>query len=329
MPPLPAEEYQVGWICALSKEMAASRAMLDEEHGRMMEQDPQDHNNYFAGRVHAHNVVIACLPAGVDGIAAAATVANDMVRTFKNLRFGLLVGIGGGIPNLKKDIDIRLGDVVVSQPSGTTGGVIQYDKGKSLESGGYIRKGILNAPPLTLLTALASLQAEHELEDSRIPLYLSEMIQRRPKMKDKGYSYPGEDRDRLYLSGYIHNTGWKDCKECDPTQIEKRNTRGDNYPRIHYGIVASGNQVVKDSYLRDNLRENDEALCVEMEAAGIMNNFPCLVIRGICDYADSHKNDEWHKYAATTAAAYAKELLSHVSVSQTRLETPLSQVLGE
>jgi hypothetical protein len=47
-----------------------------------------------------------------------------------------------------------------------------------------------------------------------------------------------------------------------------------------------------------------------MEAAGLMDDFPCLVIRGVCDYADSHKNDVWHGYAAATAAAYAKEFLS-------------------
>jgi hypothetical protein len=47
-----------------------------------------------------------------------------------------------------------------------------------------------------------------------------------------------------------------------------------------------------------------------MEAAGLMDNFPCLVIRGIHNYADSHKNERWQPYAAATAAAYAKELLS-------------------
>jgi hypothetical protein len=47
-----------------------------------------------------------------------------------------------------------------------------------------------------------------------------------------------------------------------------------------------------------------------MEAAGLMDDFPCLVVRGICDYADSHKNKLWQGYAAAMAAAYAKELLS-------------------
>ena len=131
MPPQPIEEYQVGWVCALPKEMAAARAMLDEEHGPMPSQDAQDRNNYVLGHVHSHNVVIACLRAGVDGTNAAAIVAVNMLRTFKGLRFGLMVGIGGGIPNLDKGVDIRLGNVVVSQPDKTHGGVVQYDKGKS------------------------------------------------------------------------------------------------------------------------------------------------------------------------------------------------------
>jgi hypothetical protein len=54
---------------------------------------------------------------------------------------------------------------------------------------------------------------------------------------------------------------------------------------------------------------HDNGLCFEMEAVGLMYRFPCLVIRGICDYSDSHKNHEWQEYAAATAAAYAREIL--------------------
>lgn len=167
------EDYQVGWVCALPKEMAAARAMLDEEYGPIPSQDIQDHNNYILGRIHNHNVVIACLPAGVDGNNAAATVAVNMLRTFTSLRFGLMVGIGGGIPNLNKGVDIRLGDVVVSQPDNIHGGVVQYDKGKSLERGLFERKGSLNKPPPLLLTALSTLQAQHEMRSSQISTYLT------------------------------------------------------------------------------------------------------------------------------------------------------------
>jgi nucleoside phosphorylase len=59
-----------------------------------------------------------------------------------------------------------------------------------------------------------------------------------------------------------------------------------------------------------------------MEAASLMMDFPCIIIRGICDYADSHKNKQWQGYAALAAAAYAKELLSYLPqghVSQEKL----------
>src|SRR5271163_1143262 len=103
MPALPIEKYQVGVVCALPKELTAARAILDEEHEKIESQDAFDHNNYVLGRVHTHNVVIACLPAQVYGNNAAAIVAN-MWRTFTGLRFGLMVGIGGGISNLEKKV---------------------------------------------------------------------------------------------------------------------------------------------------------------------------------------------------------------------------------
>ncbi|KAL7916712.1 nucleoside phosphorylase domain-containing protein [Trichoderma velutinum] len=80
-------------------------------------------------------------------------------------------------------------------------------------------------------------------------------------------------------------------------------------PVIHYGLIASANKLMKDAMIRDKLAAEKGVLCFEMEAAGLMNHFPCLVIRGICDYADTHKNDEWQGFAAMMAAAYARDLL--------------------
>lgn len=324
-----SREYHIGIVCALHIELAAMRAMLDEEYGMVTQKHARDNNTYFAGRIHKHNIVIASLPAGVDGVAAAAVVVKDMLCTFGHLRVGLLVGIGGGIPKLEAEVDIRLGDVVVSQPTGTFGGVVQYDKGKSAVGGSFERKGVLNAPPAALLTALQSLRAEHELCDSLIPNYLTEILERRPKMKTSGYAFPGTEKDILYSSEYDHRPGMTTCQACDETKKVSRLVRSSTNPQIHYGIIASGNQVVKDAVVRDRLQRDYGALCIEMEAAGLMNEFPCLVIRGISDYADSHKNDGWHRYAATTAAAYAKELLLHVSTEQTSQAIPILQVLGE
>ena len=126
MSQLSAEDYHVGWISALDFEFAAAQEMLDERHEITYRQRPNDDNIYIAGRIHTHNVMIACLPAGDDGLAAAAVVARDMIRTFTNLRFGLLVGIGGGIPDFEQGYDIRLGDVVVSKPDITYGACFSW-----------------------------------------------------------------------------------------------------------------------------------------------------------------------------------------------------------
>lgn len=323
---LAKDDYMVGWVCALPFEMAAARGMLDEIHEDLQEQDPSDHNSYILGQIHNHNVVIASLPAGIYGIAPAAMVAKDMLRTFRSIRFGLMVGIGGAAPS--QAYDIRLGDVVVSQPSGTNGGVIQYDRGKTIQDGEFQRTGALNSPPTVLLIALGRLQAEHEASFSKIPLYLTEMVEKYPKMK-KEYTYEGASNDCLYNAEYKHPGSSSTCEHCDRSQEVRRDPREDTDPQIHYGTVASSNQVMKHGATRERLRKELDVLCFEMETAGLMSDFPCLVIRGICDYSDSHKNEKWQKYAAATAAAFAKELLSVVSAEQVRLEKAILQVSGE
>ncbi|KAK6497142.1 hypothetical protein TWF506_004617 [Arthrobotrys conoides] len=302
------EDYTVGLVCALPLELAAVKGILDTTYGKPKKQDPSDKNTYELGRIGDHNVVIACLPKGVPGTTSAATVAARMLSSFKSIRFGLMVGIGGGVPS--DDHDIRLGDVVVSSPGRTAGGVVQYDFGKATAGGGFERIGMLNKPPDILLTAVADLEAEHEMKGTIIPQILEEMLGKYPKMRD-GYSYQGSKNDLLFRPDYIHdnNTGGG-CEYCDSKQVERRPARSDSDPVIHYGLIASGNQVVEDGVKRDQLRKDLDVICFEMEAAGLMDNFPCLVIRGIYYYADSHKNKGWQRYAAAVAAAYAKELLS-------------------
>ena len=90
----------------------------------------------------------------------------------------------------------------------------------------------------------------------------------------------------------------------------RERTKNDDNLAIHYGLIASANQLMKDAMVRDRLAAEKDVLCFEMEAAGLMNHFPCLVIRGICDYSDSHKSKEWQGYSAMAAAAYVKDLLS-------------------
>lgn len=276
--------------------------MLDAEHHKL--NTIGDENFYTLGRIGVHNVVIACLPAGLMGIGPAAIVASNMRRSFPII-FGLMVGVGGGV--WSKKVDMRLGDIVVGQPEGQHSGVVQWDFGKTETGGEFHRTGIQNKPPRVLLHALQTLKTRHWKEESKVTEYLSMMYEKRPHMAKK-FGHQGVAHDRLFESTYDHE-GHDSCENCDSLRILKRlPARPDTAPRIHYGNIASGNQVMKHGIKRDEIANKLGVICFEMEAAGL-DDFPCLVIRGICDYADSHKNKRWQPYAAATAAAYAKELL--------------------
>ena len=116
----------------------------------------------------------------------------------------------------------------------------------------------------------------------------------------------------------------------EPSALVLRDERGegDNDPEIHYGLIASANQLMKNATFRDTLVKEKDVLCFEMEAAGLMNHFPCLVIRGICDYSDSHKNKEWQGYAAMTAAAYTKDLLCRIPPNRVEAEKNIIDILS-
>ncbi|CAG1997953.1 unnamed protein product [Fusarium graminearum] len=313
--------YAIGWIAALPIERAAATALLHDRHDAPegFDQHQSDTNSYTWGRIGEHNIVIASLQAGVYGTTSAATTASNLIHSLPHIRIGLLVGIGGGIARPDEGQDIRLGDIIVSQPDGIIGGVVQYDLGKAKTGCGWERKGSLDKPPPVLLHALASLQAEHEIEPSKVPDLLQVMLEANPGMTrpKRDFTYQGAENDRLFDSKHDH-VGGSNCDECDSAWEVKRDQRDSPDPEIHYGIIASGNKLIKDAATRDSILEDTghQCLCVEMEAAGLMDRFPCLVIRGVCDYADSHKNDRWQRYAAATAAAFAVELLEYVPAAQ-------------
>ncbi|KAM0079786.1 hypothetical protein ACKRZS_008073 [Fusarium odoratissimum] len=272
--------------------MAAARAMLDEEHVDCPRQ-ANDTNSYVLGSIKNHNVVIACLPTDQYGTNNAASVLNNMRRTFPNVEIGLMVGIGGGVP-LKADI--RLGDIVVGVR------VMQYDMGKTRKEG-FQRTAVPKIPDSSIRTVISNLRSQHELKGSRVPSIL------RDKMGAySAYSLPNEP-DRLFLSSYHHDASVSSCDECDLSKLETRKMRSSTDPVIYYGGIGSANTVMKYSTERDEIARELDVLCFEMEAAGLMDIMPCLPIRGICDYTDSHKSEEWQRYAAATAAAYAYEFL--------------------
>ncbi|RDW64456.1 5'-methylthioadenosine/S-adenosylhomocysteine nucleosidase family protein [Aspergillus mulundensis] len=295
-PRLAPDAYTVGWICALPLELAAAKLMIKEPHNPLDSQPASDHNIYTLGRIGRHSVVFLCLQTGVYGTTSAATAVAHMNSTFRNIRFGLMVGIGGGVPTMA---DVRLGDVVVSKPTGAFGAIVQYDSGKSLPNGVFKQTGSLGQPPSLLLKAMSEL-------DSNPTSTGGQSLFRRPQ------------HDWLFEIGHDHESDHAEWSACDQSNLLKRPVRPSDGLMIHYGPVASGNQVIKDLNIRDKVARDLGAICFEMEAAGIMEERASLVIRGISDYCDSHKNKQWQGYAALVAAAYAKQILSIVPVAELR-----------
>ncbi|KAN0079520.1 hypothetical protein V8E54_004734 [Elaphomyces granulatus] len=324
------KDYTVGWICAIVTEYVAAQAFLDIEHDRPEKLHSGDNNDYTLGEIGGHNIVIATLPGGEYGISSAATVARDMLHSFPNIRFGLMVGIGGGAPSQKHDI--RLGDIVVSTSREGAGSVFQYDFGKTIQGQNFCPTGYLNQPPPILRTAVAGLEAQYERKGHRIEEEINSILEKNKRMRRK-YKRPDSESDRLHQSQVPHPPNNEEicARSCgnDASKliIRPERTEDEDNPMVHYGLIASGNKLIKDAPLRDVLIAEKDVLCFEMEAAGLMNHFPCLVIRGICDYSDSHENKEWQGYAAMAAAAYTKDLLCRIVPQQVEAERKISEIL--
>ncbi|RAH68724.1 5'-methylthioadenosine/S-adenosylhomocysteine nucleosidase family protein [Aspergillus aculeatinus CBS 121060] len=298
-------EITVAIFCALPLESVAVRYALDEEFHCRPRYNPQTKYVFSYGRIGEHKVVLA-RPHQI-GPVKAALCAAAVGQLFPSVRFALMVGIGAGIPGKR---DIRLGDVAVGVPRENHPGVVEYDLGK-YEKDGFVLKGSLNKPHPILVSADGALEEEEIMERRPLRRVLRDLM-RRP-----GYGRPDLE-DVLYDPAFHHVTKGEDCRACDvaderrvvarPVRPGKR-----GYPVVHRGLILSGGGVIKNTEDRERLcRGHDDAICFEMEAAGIVDEIPCLVIRGVCDYADSHKQDGWHCYAAAVAAAYGKAILRRI-----------------
>lgn len=252
--------------------------MLDQQYDTRLGEG-HDQNFYYRGQIGSRAVVITCLPVGETGSDMAAVVAQGMMAKFPNIKIGLMAGIGGGLPH--EEHDIKLGDVVVSKPEGIHGGVVQYDTGKYTTEG-FLRTGFLNAPPRELWAVLQSMPAHgHRLTNN------------------PSETYPREKLDQLYGA--------------DRKEVKRKPGCRAAGPHVFYGTIASGKALNKDPAKGGILIKEHGVLCCEMEATDLMKTtFPCLVIRGISDYADSYKKGNWQAYVAASAARYAKDFLSEI-----------------
>ncbi|KAL5340359.1 hypothetical protein BJX70DRAFT_407383 [Aspergillus crustosus] len=204
----------------------------------------------------------------------------------------------------------RLGDLVISYPTGTSSAVIQYDLGK--EADHFTRTGVLHPPPSSLLAVANDMVDDLEQHgflrhfQDGLDKYEGSFHSSQTKM-----SRPSPDTDRLFKDDFEHPVGEKDCRHCPSIHAVSRKRR----------TIASGNTVIKNARRLEEVRVlTGGALCVEMEAAGMMTGFPCIV------------NDEWHCYVALVATAFTKEFLLRLStntVSEQKLVIDVCEVIRE
>jgi nucleoside phosphorylase len=231
------EAYSVGWISAIRIEYEVAKAMLDKTHSPLTRQSLHDDSIYTLGSIGENNIVLALL--AKQGTSTATGAAKDMMHMFHNIKFGLMVGIGGGIPGGWRDI--RLGDVVVSIPDGPHGGVVQYDMGRK-ETDGLKRTGALNQPPKVLITAANELITTRTTSND-IDKYITQAWKNNTKDEEGAeneWRYPGANKDILFNSIFDHIDKNFDCSACaaEPKALFPRQPRPNPLPKIWVGNIA-------------------------------------------------------------------------------------------
>ncbi|KAK3381943.1 hypothetical protein B0H63DRAFT_561536 [Podospora didyma] len=345
--PAGRDEFEIAIICALPLESNAVSYLFDERFDDTDDATPYsyskvdgDPNHYTTGRIGKHNVVLAVLPNM--GKAAAASAAASLRASYRSVRIALVVGICGGVPGPHKNGDeMFLGDVVISDS------LVQHDLGKQYPGGIFQRKDALQdslgRPNKDIRALLKSFEMDQNRDklERRTAHHLRDLqaaYAKRTKRKPAKYSYLGPDEDELFRAKYRHRHRLSPCctrettcaraleLSCDELGCEEeglleraaldekrkvydKDPTKAQEPAIYIGPVASGDTVMKSGEDRDRIAREDGILAFEMEGAGVWDELPCIVIKGICDYADSHKRKRWQDFAAATAASATKALL--------------------
>ncbi|EJT73965.1 hypothetical protein, variant [Gaeumannomyces tritici R3-111a-1] len=312
--PTSRDDFEIAIICALTQEADAVKALFDERwdgHGQdgygKVAGDPY---SYACGRIGRHNVVVPHMT-GM-GKANAANVATNCGRSFPGVKIALVVGVCAGVPSVSggpgQKKDVILGDVIISQ------GVVQYDFGRQTDAGFYTKVTPLESlgKPITEISSLVAMLKSRD-DRKRLLQDMSEYLDVLQGEEDLEPGYPGVEQDWLFEPSYRHTKPTKKCEDiCDRTKLVRRDRlQGPNppTPEVHFGLIASGDKVMKSARQRDKIIRDHNVVAFEMESAGVWDVIPCVVIKGVCDYADSHKAKSWQKRAAAAAAACMKAFL--------------------
>lgn len=228
-----------------------------------------NNNSYILGSLQGHNVVLAYPSFGVHGKTSVAGVASQLRARFKSVRFNLMVGIAGGVPETSEDV--RLGDVVVGKSTAGRPGVVQFDvDGQRAEHDSIRCRASFHQPTSSsLLTAMVKAETAAIFHQSQVPRYMSEIVRKDPVT----FAHPGPEQDVLFEPNHHHTTidesEENGCHHCNPDRIRPRQPRETQDPTVHYGLIASGHRLMRHGATRDKLARKQGLLCLETEAAGL------------------------------------------------------------
>ncbi|KAL8310334.1 hypothetical protein RB597_010258 [Gaeumannomyces tritici] len=327
--PTARDDFEIAIICALTQEVDTVKALFDERwdgHGQDgYSKDARDPYAYACGRIGRHNVVVPHMT-GM-GKVNAANVATNCRLSFPGVKIALVVGVCAGVPFVSggsgQKTEVILGDVIISQ------GVVQYDFGRQTDAGFFTKVTPLESlgKPITEISSHVAMLKSRD-DRKRLLRDMSEYLDVLQGEKDLEAGYPGVEQDWLFEPAYRHRKPTKKCEDfCDRTKLVPRDRlQGPNPPTpgVHFGLIASGDKVIKSARHRDKIIRDHNVVAFEMESAGVWDVIPCVVIKGVCDYADSHKAKSWQKRAAAAAAACMKAFLVRLEPFKIRDPTLLS-----
>ncbi len=311
LPPRPAHrgDFKIAILCSLPFEFGAVVALLDHDWdiaGLSYGKAAGDPNLYYVyGVFGRHNVVLAFL--GGTGKTSTVAATAGFLTSFPNVKLALIVGVCGAVPFDPDETgdrgEIVLGDVIVSD------GIVQYDFGRRLpEEFTHVPKQP-NAEVRELLDNLRGFGGAKALENKMVG-YLDWLRLE----ESKEAAYPGSAQDRLFEATYRHLTAGVSCEECgcDGEQVPRvRFERVGTRPAVHFGLIGLGDMALESGKTRDNFAQKSGVIGFEWGSIGAWDTITCVAIKGVCDYADGHRNKVWQRYAASTAAACAKAFLDY------------------
>jgi nucleoside phosphorylase len=290
-------DVTIGIMAALSIEGAAMRTLMARPQTVRMRDDP---NEYRLGHLDSaapgrpHHVVLVTLP-GDDTRNAAAT-CTDMLRSFPHIRAVIMMGIAGGVPDPRDpQRHVRLGDVVVALD-----GIVDY---------GHIRQGPEGAQqrrPVGGISMDLKRVAQRIHQDQILGKTLDwpRLLTPPEDYPMAVFARPPDARDQLHRG-----------RRLIPHPDRSLSGHPPGLPKVHFGPVGSADVLLRSAETRDQLAAQHRVLAFEMETAGVAagvanRGVNWFVVRGITDYCDEYKNDDWHQYGSLVAAGGVRGLLA-------------------